>query len=222
MNIKRVLRFILIACTIAVIIYLYNSYGISEHINKEAIQNYLKPFGNLIPLVYLTLFIFAMLINIPASIFMVSIGTLCGPFWGSIWGILGCYLASFILFGIARKVNYTSIKNKLGDKWEIFDNKIEKNGFIYLTFVRSLSVFPFSVICYASALTKIKVKDYVRATIAGCVPQIMVYCYIIPTLITKPEISLENILPILFLLSIWITLFVTFFISDKLEKKALA
>jgi uncharacterized membrane protein YdjX (TVP38/TMEM64 family) len=222
MNIKRVLRFILVALVITTLVYLYKSYGMSEYLNKESLLAYLEPFGNFIPVVYILVFIFAMLINIPASIFMISIGTLCGPFWGSIWAITGCYLASFILFALARKINYDKIKTKLGSRWDTFDKQIESNGFLYLTFIRSLSLFPFSVICYASGVTSIKVKDYVRATVAGCIPQIMIFCYIIPTLLTEPKLSLENLLPVLLLIGIWLTLFATFFISDKLEKNKLS
>lgn len=216
-NKKALLKFIGIFILIIALIWLYNSLGIKNYLTKESVEAFLKPFGYWIPAIYLIIFIFGMIIYIPASIFLITIGTLLGPGWGSVWGITGCYLASFLLFFIARKINLQSIKKRLGNRWDKFNEKLEEDGFFYLTLIRSTSVFPFSVICYGAGITKIKTKDFIKGTIIGCIPQIIVYCYIVPMIISQ-SFSNEKAVTIAVITLIWASLFAIAYGYHKKDK----
>lgn len=183
---NRFIRLPLIILAIIGIIYLYKYYNLGRFANREELEVFLKSFGAWIPFAYLLIFNTAMFFNIPASVFLIVIGIILGPLWGSIIGIIGCYLASFLLFFISRKTNFSEgIKNKMGDKWESFNSSIEEKGLWYLTIVRSTSVFPFSLICYASGITSIKTSDFIKGTIVGCLPQIVIYSCGMPMFISK-------------------------------------
>lgn len=216
-NKKAVLKFTVIFLFVLTAFYFYNSLGLKEYLTRENMQAFLKPFGYWIPVIYLLIFICGMIFYIPASVFLVTIGTLLGPGWGSIWGIIGCYLASFILFFMARKINIQGIKSKLGNKWDKFNQKLEEDGFFYLTLIRSTSVFPFSVICYGAGITSIKTKDFVKGTIIGCIPQIIVYCYIVPMIISQ-SFSNEKAVTIAIITLIWASLFAISYGFHKREK----
>lgn len=216
---KSFLRFLIVFTLVVTAIYTYNRLGIKQYLTKESVELFLKPFGNWIPVIYLIMFISGMIFYIPASIFLVTIGTLLGPAWGSVWGIIGCYLSSIILFFIARKINLQSIKNKLGKNWDKFNQKIEQDGFFYLALIRSTSVFPFSVISYGAGITSIKVSDFIKGTLIGCIPQIIIYCYIVPMVISQ-SFSNEKAITIIVITVIWAALFAIaygFHKKDKLQ-----
>jgi uncharacterized membrane protein YdjX (TVP38/TMEM64 family) len=216
-NIKSVIRFSLIFTIVLLLIYFYNTLEIKQYLTRESVEAFLKPFGNWIPVIYVCLFICAMMFYIPASIFLITIGTLLGPGWGSVWGIIGCYLASFVLFFMARKINLQGIKSKLGNKWEKFNQKLEQDGFFYLALIRSTSVFPFSVICYGSGITSIKTKDYITGTLIGCIPQIIIYCYIIPMVISQ-SFSNDKAITIALITIVWASLFAIAYGFHRKEK----
>ncbi len=214
---KSILRFITVFILVILAIYFYNKLGIKSYFTRENVEVFLKPFGQWIPVIYLITFIIAMIFYIPASIFLVTIGTLLGPAWGSVWGLIGCYISSIILFFMSKKINTQVIKNKLGNKWNIFNQKMEEDGFFYLSLVRSTSIFPFAVISYCSGLTSIKLTDFIKGTFIGCIPQIIVYCYIVPMVISQ-SFSNDKAITILLITLIWITLFLVAYSLHKKEK----
>jgi len=103
-------------------------------------------------------------------------------------------------------------------KWELFNKKVEEDGFIYIALVRSSSLLPFSVIGYGSALTSIKTIDYIKGTLIGCLPQIILFCYIIPLSLTK-DFNIKNILFCTFFILLWSTSFLIAFLKHRKKKK---
>ncbi len=221
-GLKKILKLVLVFSLLLMLIYIYRYFGISQILTKENVALYLKPYGNLIPVVYLSLFVIAMVLYIPASIFLITIGTILPPFYGCLLGLIGCYISSMILFLIARKFNLKGIEKKFGNKWQTFNQKIQQDGFLYMTLIRSTSVFSFSMICYASGITSIKTKDYIKGTIIGVIPQIIIYCYIVPTFLTS-SFSLDKILNVILFSITWIILFgVTYVIHERKKIKLTA
>jgi uncharacterized membrane protein YdjX (TVP38/TMEM64 family) len=207
MNYKRLLKIGIIILAIYGLKFLFHKYQLDEYTKKENLQAFISSFGNWIPLAYLTTFTFAMLINIPASVFLIVIGTLCGPIWGSLWGIIGCYVASVLLFFISKKSNVSEkIKSKMGSKWLSFNKNMEEKGSLYLAGIRSLSLLPFSLISYASGVTDIKTKDFIKGTVVGCIPQIIIYNCSIPMILSK-NYSTEALITTGLWTLVWLTLF---------------
>lgn len=211
------IRFIAIFCIVIGLMYIYKNSGLNDFFTKENIELYLKPFGIWIPFIYIFIFIFAMLFYVPASVFLIAIGSILDPVLGAIAGLIGCYLSSFILFLIARKLDPKKIEKKLGNSWSKFNKKIQEDGFFYIALIRSTSVFPFSLIGYASGITNIKVKDYIKGTIIGCIPQIIIYCYIIP-MVLSGNITYDKILTIISITALWIALFGVAYNLHRKEK----
>lgn len=212
---NRAIRLPLILIIILTGIYFYKYYNVSQYIEREKIEIFLKSFGMWIPPVYLLIFNTSMFFNIPASVFLIAIGIVLGPLWGSILGIIGCYMASFLLFYISRKTNISKkIKEQMGDKWEQFNSNIEKKGFWYLTILRSTSVLPFALICYASGITSIKSKDFVKGTLIGCLPQIVVYSCGMPMFISKDFSNLS-----ISIISSWFILWLILFLYAYQENR---
>jgi len=221
---KTTIKIVSIFILFLVALFLYNYYDIDNLVTKDKLLAYLKPFGHWIPPVFLLIFNVAMLFNIPASVFLISISLLLGPIEGSFWGIIGCYSASIIVFILAKKIGLGKINQKIAQsginqaKWELFNKKVEEDGFIYIALVRSSSLLPFSVIGYGSALTSIKTIDYIKGTLIGCLPQIILFCYIIPLSLTK-DFNIKNILFCTFFILLWSTSFLIAFLKHRKKKK---
>lgn len=218
------IKIISIFLLLLLFLFIYNYYELNKFITVETISNYLKPFGIWIPIAFLLIFFTAMLFNIPASVFLISIALLLGPIEGAFWGIIACYSASMIVFFLAKKIGLSKISNKISKgginqaKWELFNKKVEEDGFLYLALVRSSSLLPFSVIGYGSALTSIKTIDYIKGTLIGCLPQIVLFCHVIPMTITK-NFAIENIYSALFFTILWTISFSLAYINHRKKKK---
>ncbi len=201
-NRNLIIKIFLILTAILSIIYLYNYFDISEKISQENLEIYLKKFGYWLPFAYLGIFIGAMLLNLPCSVFLITAGTIFGPLWGTFWGIIGCVIASTLIFLMARKIGYKKVKEKFGDKWATFDKRVEENGFLYITLIRAVPVFSFAMISYASAVTSIKSGDYFKGTYIGCIPLVLIYADIVPLVLTK-NLSIQNISYLSIILLSW-------------------
>lgn len=215
MNKKRIIRFLVTALVVSICIYCYRHYDLGTFLTREKMQAFLAPFGAWIPVIYLTLFTFAMMFNIPASLFLITVGTVLGPLWGSVVGLIGCYSASLLLFMMAKNLKLDWVKAKFGVKWDSFNLHLEKNGFLYLAITRSLSIFPFGLICYASGITMIKPMDYIKASFIGCMPQVIIYCYTVPTFLTTKKLSFDNLVTIFISTLVWLAFFGLVYLTTK-------
>jgi uncharacterized membrane protein YdjX (TVP38/TMEM64 family) len=208
------LKIIAILIVISALFYFYNHYEIRSLVTRENMEIYLRPFGMWIPVVWVAIFIVGSMFYAPASVLLVTIGTLLGPVWGSLWGITGCYLASLVMFFTARKLRLDSVRTRLGKNWEKFNSKIEADGFFYVAMLRATLVLPFGVICYGSAITSIKVKDYIKGTLIGCYTQTIIFCYIVPMVISN-SLSAKNIVILSITTILWLAVFGLVYIQHK-------
>jgi uncharacterized membrane protein YdjX (TVP38/TMEM64 family) len=89
---------------------------------------------------------------------------------------LGAYLA----FMFARYIGRDWVERKMArfPKMLEFNKKMETEGFFYVLLGRLISFFPSSIVNYGGGISKVKMRDFVWATVIGKFPIIFMECLI--------------------------------------------
>lgn len=176
-RIKMPLRWLLVAALLILAVFAFKHYELAQYIDQKALREMIEPFGFWAPLIYMGIFILAMLlIVIPYSLFGALAVVLFGPAWGVLWTVLGGTLAALAVFAMSRLLGRNIIAKRAGDpKWENLNRRLEQDGLYYLLLVRALSIVPFNLLNFACAFTAVRVRDFVLANLIGLIPSAFVY-----------------------------------------------
>lgn len=140
------------------------------------LQNWIRLQGVFAPLIFVLLYIMAIIFMIPASLFAVSGGLLFGTLFGSCLNFVGSILGGCICFWLSRSLGRKPIEHFLGNhiKLKGIDNKIHKNSFYPLLYLRFVPI-PLSLLNYALGLTQASFKNYLFASMLGIIPPTFAY-----------------------------------------------
>jgi uncharacterized membrane protein YdjX (TVP38/TMEM64 family) len=167
MNLRLFLKAFFFFLIIGVLFYL-NQYHLN--FNAEDLQRFLASFGIMGPLVFVILFSLRPFILFPASVLAVAGGLAFGPFLGPVVTYVGSIAGALLSFLFIRKIGSKKPLKKHGEKRKLLQKRIEENGFFYIVSLRIIPVINFDLVSYLSALSKIKMKTYLAATMVGIIP----------------------------------------------------
>ena len=144
----------------------------------ERALGWIKELGPWGPVVFIIIFIVAVVFFVPASVFTLGAGFVFGMAWGSVYVVVAAVLASNITFLIARHWARDWMTRRFGaqPKFKSLDEAVAREGWKIVALVRLAPVFPFSVSCYAFGLTRIPLWEYFLASFA-MIPSILMYVY---------------------------------------------
>ena len=131
-------------------------------------------------IVFALLYIAAIVLSLPASVFSLAAGYLFGLVQG--WGlvVITATIGATLAFIIGRSLLREWVVSK-AEKMKNFtslDEAVSKKGFLIVFLTRLSPVFPFSLINYVYGITKIKLRDYSIATFIGIMPGSLLYVYL--------------------------------------------
>ena len=130
------------------------------------------------PLVFIALYILAILLFVPGSILTLAGGALFGVLLGTVYVFVAAVLGSSLAFLIARYGGRQFVEKRLGQnsRFDAVARAIAQNG-LKITFLLRLSpAFPFSLMNYALGLTRVRFQDYILASF-GMLPATVLYVY---------------------------------------------
>jgi uncharacterized membrane protein YdjX (TVP38/TMEM64 family) len=143
---------------------------ISKHFLN--LQPWIQSFGIWAPLLFLIIYICAVLTALPAT----PLGILAGIMFGSLYGIsliiVGATIGAALCFLIARYIARNAIEHwlKKHKKFEQLDTLIHTHGTIIVILTRLVPLFPFNLLNYGFGLTKISFTTYLLWTFLGMIP----------------------------------------------------
>jgi uncharacterized membrane protein YdjX (TVP38/TMEM64 family) len=117
---------------------------------------------------------------IPGTPLTLLAGILFGPFFGTLYTILGATLGAWCAFMISRFARGSFVTKKSGaiaGRLSAYDAKIKENGFVTVLFLRLVPLFPFNVLNFALGLSSVPMKTYVLATCIGIIPGTTAYVF---------------------------------------------
>jgi uncharacterized membrane protein YdjX (TVP38/TMEM64 family) len=135
----------------------------------------LGPWGSL---VFVVGYAVAVVAFIPGSILTLAAGAIFGLVEGTVLVLVGATLGSTAAFVISRYLARDAVARKVeGDRrFASIDRAIERQGRRIVFLLRLSPFFPFNLLNYALGLTRVRLVDYVVASL-GMLPGTLLYVY---------------------------------------------
>lgn len=159
-----------------VVLLLVHFIGVSR-LTPESIRNLIISFGWWGPAIYIIMYTIRPLLLFPAIILTLAGGLAFGPWWGTLYVVIGGLLGACLCFGIARFLGREKMQKYLGDFPQIksFDEQVVEHGFRAMLVMRIVPIFPYDPVSYLAGLSNMRFRDYVAATAIGMVPGAFAY-----------------------------------------------
>jgi uncharacterized membrane protein YdjX (TVP38/TMEM64 family) len=135
----------------------------------------LGPWG---PLVFVVGYAVAVVAFVPGSILTLAAGAIFGLVEGTVLVLVGATLGSTAAFVVSRYLARDAVARKVeGDRrFASIDRAIEREGRRIVFLLRLSPIFPFNLLNYALGLTRVRLADYVVASL-GMLPGTLLYVY---------------------------------------------
>ncbi len=130
------------------------------------------------PIVFIAGYAIACVAFVPASLLTLAAGALFGVLRGTMFVLIGATIGALAAFLIARYLARDWIAARLAKdtRFAAIDAAIAEQGRKVVFLLRLSPVIPFSVLNYALGLTKVRIGDFVLASV-GMLPGTLLYVY---------------------------------------------
>jgi len=175
MNQQRIIRLALVVALIAAIAV---ALTYRDQFTVETIRAELDAFGVFAPLVFIAAYAVGAVVFLPGSVFTLAAGVLFGPWWGTLYALLGATAGATVAFFVARYVASEWVANKTGGRLKRLIDGVEREGWRFVALTRLVPLFPFNLLNYALGLTRIPALHYVVASFICMAPGAFAYAWI--------------------------------------------
>jgi uncharacterized membrane protein YdjX (TVP38/TMEM64 family) len=129
---------------------------------------------------YVIVYILAAIFMFPGSLLTLGAGFLYGPLWGTLLVSPTSVAAATVAFLLGRTVARDWIKNRIAEnpRFSAVDEAVGENGFKVVFLLRLSPIFPFTLLNYALGLTRVRLRDFVLASLVGMLPGTFLYVYL--------------------------------------------
>lgn len=131
-------------------------------------------------LVFGLVYIAAIVLLLPGSVFSLAAGYLFGVWQGWAVVVVSATIGAILSLLIGRSLLREWVVKRARDmaNFDHLDNAVSNKGFLIVFLTRLSPAFPFSLINYVYGVTKIKLRDYAIATFFGIMPASLLYIYL--------------------------------------------
>lgn len=135
----------------------------------------LGPWG---PVAFIAGYSLAPVIFAPAFLLTIAAGAIFGFVWGVVYVMIGATIGATLAFLTGRYLARQFVERLLHrePRLMIIDRAVERHGFRLVALLRMSPAVPFVLLNYALGLSRIKLVDYVAASI-GMLPVVALYVY---------------------------------------------
>jgi uncharacterized membrane protein YdjX (TVP38/TMEM64 family) len=143
-----------------------------------SIVAHIQSLGPAAPVAFITIYAFAVVSLIPASLLTIAGGAVFGLIRGVIYALIGATLGSTGAFLLGRYVARHLVARKLNamPRFVAIERAVSARGRRIVFLLRLSPLVPFNFLNYALGLTTISVWDFVLASL-GTIPGAFVYAY---------------------------------------------
>ncbi|VVB78875.1 SNARE associated Golgi protein [uncultured archaeon] len=146
------------------------------------IENYISSFGPWVPIILLVLIIITSSIGFVFPISVAIAGLLLNSYTAFLISIIGLTLGAAISFFAARYFARDYINKKYIEDRRIlreYNEKIGKNGFLTIIFLRLIGLMPFELVNIAGGLSRVSALQFILGTLIGIIPGTILTIYLI-------------------------------------------
>lgn len=139
---------------------------------------YIAGLGALGPIVFVLGYAIATVAFIPGSLLTLAAGAVFGLLRGTAVVFVGATIGSTLAFLVSRYVARGTVERRLAGnrKFAAVDRAIAEQGRRIVFLLRLSPAFPFSLLNYALGLSRVRLRDYVLASV-GMLPGTVLYVY---------------------------------------------
>lgn len=172
---KKLVKNILLIFGLVCLIIIFKKSPIFKNYSPTYIKDYINSYGAIAPIVYIIIFTLVALVIIPNSVVAIAGGMAFGIVKGTLYTVLGALGAASLAFFVARFLGRSIVEKLMKGNGKLFEDGVEKNGFLLILLLRLIPLIPFDIISYGAGLSKIKFKDLVLGTLIGVIPGVLVF-----------------------------------------------
>lgn len=149
-----------------------------DDLSVDGIQLWLTELGGSAPITFIIIYAVSTILFLPGVAITLLGGFLFGPFWGTLYNLIGATLGALAAFLLARFILGNWVGKTVKGKVKILKEGVEKGGWKFIAIVRLMPVLPFNVLNYTLGLTNIKALTYTVTSFFFMLPGCFVYTYI--------------------------------------------
>jgi pyruvate/2-oxoglutarate dehydrogenase complex dihydrolipoamide dehydrogenase (E3) component/uncharacterized membrane protein YdjX (TVP38/TMEM64 family) len=168
-------RPILLLIVLIAFLVLAKVFNVGEKLG--ALRDWLVTLGPWGPLVFILIYIVAVVAALPGAAITIAAGALFGSVLGVILVNIGATIGASLAFLIGRYFARQAVVNWLSksDKFQKLDQLTEEHGDIMVALTRLVPIFPFNLLNYGFGLTKVPFWTYVFYTWLCTLPGTILY-----------------------------------------------
>jgi len=140
--------------------------------DPEAARAYVRSFGVWAPLALIVLqALQIVLAPVPGQVLAAVAGYLFGPWWGTLYNMIGITLGSTAAFWLSRRFGRAYVERMIdADALATFDTLAERRGLLSLFVLFLIPGLPDDALCFVGGLTPIPLRKLVLVAIVGRTP----------------------------------------------------
>lgn len=140
--------------------------------DAEAARAYVRSFGVWAPLALIVLqALQIVLAPVPGQVLAAVAGYLFGPWWGTLYNMIGITLGSTAAFWLSRRFGRAYVERMIdADALATFDSFVERRGLLGLFVLFLIPGLPDDALCFVGGLTPIPLRKLVLVAIVGRTP----------------------------------------------------
>ena len=129
----------------------------------DEIQTSIKSMGWHASLCFVVLYILATVFFVPGAILTVISGLVFGPWWGTLYVMIGAITGVSTAFLISRYLARDFVKHFVAERrwFSRIERSLGRNGFVFTLLARLVPIFPYNGLNYACGIVPLRLRDYV-------------------------------------------------------------
>lgn len=144
--------------------------------NRDMLLHYVHEHHALAALLAVAIYTGATALSIPgATVLSLTVGFLFGRWTGTVIILISATGGALLVFLATRYLFAGLAEQRMGKTVRRLASGFERDGFHYLLFLRLVPVFPFWLVNIAPAVTRLRVRTYMAATMLGILPGAFVF-----------------------------------------------
>lgn len=139
-------------------------------IDQRQLRDFIAPLGEAAPLAYLLALAIRPLTLLPGTLFAAVGGMVFGTLMGTLYALIGSFLAAAVVFGIARKLGVRPMKRLAGEHYEALSRAASKHDFQFALLTCINPLLPTDMMLAAAAASGARFWPSIAGLMIGTLP----------------------------------------------------
>ncbi len=164
--------------SLTLIVILIAAYQFRDYFDVVQFELWIKQAGWYAPLLFITAYFVSTIVMFPVAIFTLISGALFGPYWGTLYSMIGAVCGAAVALLIARYLLQDWVEKRSNKMVKKVIDGVNQEGWQFVAFIRLVPLFPFVIVNYAFGLSNISLLSYTITNTIFMLPACFAYSYL--------------------------------------------